>query len=252
MDMRYFILGLAGFIFAAFAVYAPASFAQSSQPIYRPYQQQKKKPPVKESMAADILYNNAAQNLIDGRSAKFNYMNLRGLYYQTRQYDPLGEETVRKIQDLAYNVQSTENFRAIDEALAQYNGLLKAHIANLAVVSQAIALAKQDTRFGDAQFLTRVRRGLFDSVIHSGDGMTLDGAYDVITMDEEVLLLSHLNYEVLTTKLVKTGIIYYNMHYVVERETQNPYAIFVNVTFPMKRLEAQRTARGTSVEVPKR
>ena len=117
--------------------------------------------------------------------------------------------------------------------MAAVRGEVVVASANLAVVAQALSLSKQDRRFGDPDFLTLVRNGLFQDVRNSGTGQTLNDAYDVITMAEETMLLANLDVELVKTISRESGGTYYNMHNVKDRKTGKPYTIFVDTTKPM-------------------
>lgn len=231
---------------------AQALAQERSGSAYRPYQPYYDTPLPDENYMANPVYRSLARTLLEDNPPGFDFMNLRAQYMQTRHYDPLGDEALKKMLDLAYVVQTGDHSQKAVDALAAYEQVLQDHISHIAVVSQAIALARQDPRFGNIKLLERIRTGLFESVIKSGDGLTLQRAYGVVTMAEETMLLQQLDYEVLTTRPAHSGVLYYNMHYVIERATQKPYTIFVNITFPMRHLERKRREQGRSVNVRRR
>lgn len=257
MDRRFYIALFGVFLSPLFS---PDAIAQESEnPEQAPYQAYIAPVPGTEQNTlprktglADITYEHLVDRLLFDRPERFNFMELRAQYYQSRFYDPLAQKPVEEMQRLAYLVQTDKNPNKVVGALADYNSILRTHIANIAVVSQALSLSRQDARFGDTKQLERIKKGLFDSVLVSGDGMSLQGAYDVITMDEEIMLMRHLNYDVQKVEPVESGIIFYNMHFVIERGTDHTFVIFVNTTIPMTYLERQKSAQGQAVNLRKR
>lgn len=182
-------------------------------------------------------YNAKVADLFDSDPRTFKYTDLKVYYTQMPQYDPVGEDTRELMLNLAYLVME-ENDQG---ALINYQRLLRAHIVNLAAVNLAISLAEQDPRFGNVAFLSAIRDGIFRNVLVSGDGMSLRGAYDAITFEEEVMLLQHLGVELIETKAHQKGLTYYNTHAVIEPNTGAAYTLFVDVSRPMRhlRLEAE-------------
>ena len=215
--------------------------AQSPPRAYRPYEPQTS---LGESFTAGPRYNAMATQLLDHKPDFFGYGNFRMIYAQTRQYDPLGEGAREKMLALAYKIETAKDKAIVQSALDEYHAHLKNHLAHIGVVMQALSLSRMDRRFGDPAFFTRLYTGLLADVLNSGDGKTLYGAYDVINIDEEVMLLKALNTEIAGTDSRHSGIIYYNMHAVFDRKTGRLYTIFVDTTKPMTFLEQKRQEKG--------
>jgi hypothetical protein len=170
----------------------------------------------------------------------------------TRHYDPVADDTRRKMLNLAYKIENEKDEAKIKEALDSYTQLVIAHLGNMKIVLQAQALARQDKRFGDPAFFQQVHAGLLRNVMLSGDGSTLLEAYHVITPEEEVALLAALRIKVLQTHYAHSGIVYYNMHDYIDEKKNTSRSIFVNVTRPMKHLDLQRRDNAIIYNIPKR
>ena len=195
-------------------------------------------PIVKQKNYLDTpYYNQMARDALSNQPAKFGFMKFRGLYARTRQYDPFGDKALKTINDLVYIVLHDEDPERVETALFAYQTEVSNHLAHIDVVMLALSLAREDKRFGKVKFFEWMRDGLIETVVISGDGYTLAGAYDVITLSEEVILFNRLGFRKIDTKPVKEGIIYYNMHDVEDLRDGTKRTVFVNTSIPMKYLE---------------
>lgn len=182
-------------------------------------------------------YNKMARDALRDRPARFNFFQFRALYSRTRQYDPIGNKAVNTINDLAYIVAHDEDPERVETALFAYQTEVSNHLAHIDVVLLALSLAREDKRFGQPKFFEWMRDGLINTVVISGDGNSLAGSYDVITLSEEVILFNRLGLKRLATQPVEEGIIYYNMHDVEDLQTKQTRTVFVNTSIPMRHLE---------------
>ncbi len=197
-------------------------------------------PVITKSYADTPYYNGMARNALKNKPARFDFMKFRVLYVRTRQYDPIGETALKTINDLAYIVIHDENPERVAGALFAYQAEVAKHLAHIDVVMLALSLAREDKRFGHPEFFEWMRDGLIKTVLISGDGYTLNGAYDIITLSEEVILFNRLNFQKNETIPVKEGIVYYNMHDGEDMQSGRKRTVFVNTSIPMKHLEALR------------
>lgn len=198
------------------------------------------------SYMANPKYDFMVQQAEKLRSENFRFDQFRVYYTQTRQYDPVGERTLKQLQDYAFTVQQGNASLKTEESLAAYHKLLKDHLANLRILAQAIALSKEDDRFGNPQFLSWVRDGIVKNIMQSGDGKSLQGAYDVITLAEETSIFLELGLKPLKTQAVQEGYYYYNMVDVEDLRTGQKSSLFINTTYPMQFLE-ERNAGSKNV-----
>ena len=186
------------------------------------------------------MYDKLVQQAIKTRSNEFEFGLFRSLYPQTRQYDPLGEEISHDIVGLAYEVENAQDVEKRKTALEEYKRLVTEHLANIDVVSQALSLSRNNQVYGDPSFFEWMRAGLLRDVLGSGTGDSLAGGYDIITLGEETALLNALRLRVLQTDARHAGRLWYNMHLVKDAKHPQPYWIFVDITSPMKAIEAYK------------
>ncbi len=186
------------------------------------------------------MYDKLVRQAIKARSSEFEFGLFRSLYPQTRQYDPIGEDTGHAIVGLAYEIENATDPEKRKAALGEYRLLVAEHLANIDVVSQALSLSRSNKIYGDPSFFEWMRAGLLREVLGSGTGENLNLAYDAITLGEETALLAALRLQVLQTDARHSGRLWYNMHLVKDAKSPEPYWIFVDVTPPMNALEAQK------------
>ncbi len=212
-------------------------------------------PPIVMPRGSDFTigpyYNQMVRQAIDKRPKDFDFGLLRSYYPQTEQYDPLGTATRRKMIDIAYTIDNSSSSEARDKAFDEYGAMISAHLANLDVVNQALVLSREDKIYGDPAFFEWMRRGLLRNVMGSGDGRNLFGAYNVITLGEETILLNALQLKVLKTDSAESGSVYYNMHEVQSKKSPAPYWIFVDVSVPLHFLEQQKQEKGNTFTIPR-
>lgn len=187
------------------------------------------------SYSANPRYRYYVRRAIRHQPEDFDFSAFRLQYVHTSQYDPFGERTREKILQYAYTVQHSEDEKEVDDALAKYQRLVADHLAHIGIVTQVLALAAEDKRFGNVKFFRWLKRGLMNEVLTSGDGKTLDGAYDVMTLDEEAMLIRWLNFKLVSTEPRRSGYLYYNMHTVESLETGRKFTLFVNTTYPLSK-----------------
>ena len=191
---------------------------------------------------ANPIFSALAHEIYNGPAKRFSFTNFRRNYAQTRQYAPIAHDVVRALLDTAYLVQNPKETGDEEIALRAYTSLLMDHLANLRVVEQALSLSLQDSRFGNVAALKRVRAGLLDNLLRSGNGSSLRKAYDVITLEEEIALIRLLGLRTTDSHPRLEGIVHYTMHDVTAPETGEAFTVFINTSFPMHFLSAQASA----------
>ena len=188
---------------------------------------------------ANPRYDKMAREALVNRPKNFDFMRFRSLYSQTRQYDPIAEEALKLLNDLAYTAKNAKDPQKAELALKGYQQVVATHLANLDVVVQALALAREDKRFGSVGFFEWMRDGLINSVVVSRKGRSFNDAFAIITFAEETVILYHLGLQLLKTTPVQEARIYYNMNDVRDLRTGEEWTMFVNTRIPMRFLELQ-------------
>ncbi len=189
---------------------------------------------------ANPRYNYMVQQAETERSPYFDFTNFRRYYMETRQYDPLGEQTTDQLLRLSYEAENAQSEKESARAFAAFRVLAKDHLANLRITLYALSLARSDNRYGDYTLYTWARDGLIRDVVISGNGKNLDEAYDVITPTEERALFHQLGVAPIKTESKVAGYYRYNVHLVQDKRTNARRRLFVNTTFLVKFLEKQQ------------
>lgn len=190
-------------------------------------------------------YDSMARQALE-RPANFEFGPLRSYYTQTAHYDPLGDKTRQEMLGLAYKMQNENDAGKREAAAADYQNLVLQHLAHIDMITQALALAREDQIYGDPAFFEWVRAGLIKDLLGSGDGTSLHRAYDVVTLAEEEILIRQLRLRLLKTESAEQGGVYYSMYQVEDGPGREPYWIFINTTQPMAFLEDQKRRQGKS------
>ena len=183
-------------------------------------------------------------------SDQFRFAQLRGYYAQTRQYDPMGDDTVRRLQNYAYRVENGDENEA-KEALESYNALLEQHLANLQVVVFALTMSREQLKYGNPEFYRWLRDGLIKAVMRTGNGKSLSDAFNIITMAEETVIFNQLGLKHLSTTQGNEGYYDYNMHDVQDLRTGQKWTLFVNTTIPVMFLREQHKVDNAVPQLPR-
>jgi len=192
----------------------------------------------KYDFTSDPKYQAMVEKILNGQRNEFKFRNFRSYYARTDAYDPVGEETREKLLNYAYMAVHSSDEATRQEAFQNFRALTHQHLANINVVIQALSFARQDPAFGDAGLYSWVAQGIKDSVMSSGDGLSQAGAYDILTLGEENLILGELKLKSLKLDVVKAGFVM-RMHLVEDMRTGQRYTLFINATRPMEYMRAK-------------
>jgi hypothetical protein len=202
--------------------------------------------------AAGPLYRQMIVDAVKHRPADFNFTQFRSLYAQYAYYEPLAALTQNMMLDKAFYIIQEKDEAKREKMLLDYRLLVQRHLANIDIVAQALALARQDPRFGDPELYAWLRQGLLDSVMRSGNGQTLTSAYEIISLGEETALLNALGVRVVQTLNRESGMMAYNIYDVELLRDGSKRSIFTNITIPMNTLTARQRDRALSVDIRSR
>jgi hypothetical protein len=186
---------------------------------------------------SDPQYRYLVRQLMTYVPPSFDFGTFRKTYTLTSYYDPIGDGPVEALLRHAYQVENPAAGQSSTVALEAYNTTLRRHLANIMVVRQAYALARQDKKFGDEKNLLAIYNGLSAHILNAGDGRRLSNAYHVMTLAEELFILGQLGYRLKNTEYVDMGMTKYNMHYVQDPKPEDPITLFINVSRPMQEIE---------------
>ncbi len=240
------------FTLAAFAVPAGAQYQFGNKKTERRTPKKYETGPTNmdRGVIANPKYRSMARAVIE-QPPHFDFMTFRSYYAGTDQYDPVSEAAKARLLEFAYAAQTSRDPAERTKALNNFGDFLALHLANLDIVNQSLVLSEQDHRFGNPVFFRWLRDGLVNAVVHSGTGASLFLAYDVVTIGEEGALLKELDVQVLDSKNVKSGTLWYNMHTVRDAVHKQPYTVFVDVTVPMAYLDYKNKSEGRQFSIPR-
>lgn len=235
---RFFLIIMCNFILCSvsiafsFVAFTAPAYAQTNtlNPVVKPTD-------YRQSFRATPFFNHMAAKAVN-RPLRFDFMEFRSLYSRTHQYDPIGDQALKTLNDLAFIVLNDQDPERVETALFGFHAMVNDHLAHIGVIMQALSLSRTDKRFGDITFYEWLRDGLIKTVMISGDGYSLKGAYDVITIAEETILFNRLGLKQLKTRTGKEGIVYYNLHDAQDPASGEERMLIVNTSIPMKYLEA--------------
>jgi hypothetical protein len=203
---------------------------------------------------ANPKYEFLARQALERMPERFDFMTFRSVYTNTRQYDPIAEETIAKMNALAFEMVNEKDPEKRERATLGYQFLIADHLANVGVVMQALSYARQNPQYGNPKFFEWVKNGLMNAVMMSRDGRTLNEAYGIVTFPEETLLLINLGGKLIRSQSQQEGFVYYTMNEIEEFQTGKRWTVFVNSTFPMRFLEKKEKfeKKEKRIELPRK
>lgn len=197
-----------------------------------------------EDTTRDPLYEVAIEDAIGGPYVQYSFGNIRNYYSLSSYYEPYSQSLTNKMQAMAYFVETSDDPESINVVLESYGKLLKDHLGHMGVVLQALALSREDKRFGDQKFLQWVRDGLLQDVLYSGTGDSLSAAYDVIVPEEETMLLLSQGGALEQIKSGRRGVYYFNRYVLRDPDTGRLSELYVDISRPMERMHVRMRPRG--------
>lgn len=215
---------------------------QNQETTYRATGDKNIEPEKSVEYIGNLVYAEMARRLMEEDGVNVDFVILRSQYIKSEYYDPIGDEALEHLQMLAILAQTADSPQEQEEMFWAYRTLLQRHIAHIGMVAQAIVFSKEDPRFGDVNKLRKIRNGLFNSIVHTGDGREPGTAFEIITLAEETAVLRNKRYKVTSTEHLERGIMRYNVHEIITDQGIKGVA-FMNVTFPMKHLEKLKLAK---------
>ncbi|HEX7183038.1 MAG TPA: DUF4919 domain-containing protein [Thermoanaerobaculia bacterium] len=157
-------------------------------------------PPVKDAKAEEASPQQEYQALLERvkkSDASVDFKRMRWLQTQLDSYDPYGAS--REHPMAAFRAGEVAQAKMLAEGILAENYLhLESHLAAAAVADQR----------GDAAAAAHhkyVAQGVLDSILQSGDGKTLDTAFQVIALSEEYAVMRHFGLRITEQALVHGG-----------------------------------------------
>lgn len=182
-------------------------------------------------------YDTAVEALFSSRNNVQNqiYM-IRSQYASTMHYSPFSDILTDRMTRYAYIIDTSKDSEEVNEAQANYNELLRNHVADLGVAKFALSMSRLNVRYGDEYFLKDVVDAIIKCIkIHPGltDGKTSDSAYRIVTFAEENQLLEEVGGVVKKSETFHVRNKFYNVHDLAD-ENGELERVFIDVSEPMR------------------
>lgn len=189
-------------------------------------------------------YNQIVRKAVLTWPKPMDFRQMRGMYMRTRQYDPMGEDTLKKLADLSYSVENTKDEKEKERKAGEIKDLVLDHLGNIDVVLQALSLARENPIYGDPAFYEWVVKGTEQEIMSSYTGRTMKRAYVLVTMGDEALVFNRLGAKSIHSELVSDGKKFYTIHLAEDLKTKKQFELYIDSSLPMRRLKAVYNTSG--------
>lgn len=190
-------------------------------------------------------YNQLVRTAVLRWPKPFNFLQMRAMYARTRQYDPLGQDTLKKMADMSYAIEHEKTLGARTSRQEEFQALVLEHLGSLDVMLQALSLARGDSGYGDPAFYEWVVKGIEADVMADHNGRTMKDAYILITMGDEALIFKRLKAKSTYVEMVSDGSQFYYIHLAEDLKTHKQFELYINATIPMRVLKGRYNASDT-------
>ena len=188
-----------------------------------------------------------------GKPSPYDFITLRQYYPQLEQYSPFSDEILDKVSLLAFKVQNSENPDEVRATVAEFQGLVKQHFANIEVIFLAASLTDQDMRLGDPTFMKTAKEAIYKAVSESSTGLSQEQAIRVVTFGEEdILLRRHASGKLIKSDLLEYGSNFFNIHQFQNKETGKITKFYFDVTTPITYAERRRAEQEEKRKKPRK
>lgn len=182
-----------------------------------------------EQKEKDNMYSELLSRVLKGDKT-VNFRDLRLAYTKTEEYNPYQFGFDTGIYKEMYDGFAEKNYT---QAIAKAEIILE---ENYLDIDSHVICAESFKRLGDqkkSEFHEFVATGLISSILNSGDGKSLETAYEVLSIREEKAILKVLGYQLMRTALISQDGHSYDRMEVVNRKTGEGHILYFNVDFPL-------------------
>jgi len=158
----------------------------------------------------------------------FDFTELRWTFAQTASYDPynLDNDDLENSMYDAYDNQDYESALQLAKQMLEINYLLPdPHFIALRAYQEL-----GDTK--NADFHNYFLTGLITSILESGNGRSLEGAFIVILLEEEYFMLDIMGIQNEEQVFIDENGIPYDIFEGVDGETGNPVTVYFDISIP--------------------
>lgn len=183
---------------------------------------------------ADMLV--FAQNS-DRENQAYAHLEMRLEYSESDKYHPYSSE-LSNIQSKAEQLLEEGKF---DKALKEVDKGLAIDGLNIRLLVVQAAAFREIGEIDKADQARAKWMALIDSILTTGNGMSFDSAFKVISVDEEYAVFKILDIRPIKQELVKHNGEMYDLIYVKNKDGEDEITIYFNVDIPQKWLYANQT-----------
>lgn len=194
-------------------------------------------------------YDQMVRKAVVAWPQSYDFRHLRTLYSRTRQYDPLGEDTLARLSALSYAVETARDPKEKERKAGEFQDLVLEHLASPAIVFQALSLARENRIYGDPAFYEWVAKGLEDRVMNVYNGRSMKQAVILITLADEALFFNRLGAKSVYSELVSDGAQFYYIHLAEDLKTGKQFEVYTNASIPMRVLKARHSQKTRPVDL---
>lgn len=180
------------------------------------------------------LLNPLLKRVMSFGSAAVDFKALRLSYAETADYNPYGDDKVKKAE-MFESLRNKEH----EKAAAAAQAVLEKKFVDIEAHFVCSIAFREMKNTGQYEFHHFVTRGLVDSILGSGDGKTPETAFIVIETGEEYALLGMIGFEVVRQSLIKSNGHSYDKMETKHRKTGEPAVFFFNVDIPFNWMNKQ-------------
>ncbi len=190
-------------------------------------------------------YNDTLRKLhVEPKKLADKINRLRGYYSTTKQYQPFARPVLDRLTEYALIVEEDKDQVAVNKALLSYRRLLNSHLVNLDVLSFAILMSRVDVRFGDKNFLKKVKGILVYSLLFSYEykGKSPKNPYSIVSYGEETRILQEIGGTINQSKVYQVSNRFYNVHDITLKDGSY-LQIYMDVTAPIRSVLKNKALR---------
>jgi hypothetical protein len=165
-----------------------------------------------------------------------SFHDLRMAYTLTRNYNPYDRELSYTRDDMLDAMENDD----CEEALAYASRVLKRNQLDIDAHHVCKTCYENIGDTVQSNYHNFMGRGLFRSILASGDGKSESSAFVVINVDEEYSVLRGMNVRLKTQALIESPRGHFDRFQVFDEEAGEEFSLYFNIDIPWPYLESDR------------
>ncbi len=175
----------------------------------------------------------------------YAHLEMRLEYSESDKYHPYFSE----LSDIQSNAEQFLEEGKFDKALEKVDKGLAIDELNIRLLVVQAAAFREIGEIDKADQARAKWMALIDSILTTGNGISFDSAFKVISVDEEYAVFRILDIRPVKQELVKHNGEMYDLIYVKNKDGEGETTIYFNVDIPQKGLYANRTGSTVKTEL---